>query len=388
MSEPLNSKKEISLKNDPALKMLDILRGLAAFYVMMAHARWILWEGYSSGYILHPEQYNIFDKSIMYLFSAFKYGHLAVIFFFVLSGFVIHLRQANNALVNKSYSLDFGYYLKRRIVRIYPPFIFSLILAFILDSFGKHIFPPIYTGSVDYTLSFLHLNTNFDFSLFIKNLFFIQKDNSELWGSNPVIWSLQMEWWFYLIYPIVLLLNRISFLRMSLLVLIFCTTSIIAFGFYPNIIFKILAYFILWWLGAALSEAYIRNYLQTKIIFSGLVCFAFIPFIFDLGDLYKDLIFSFGVCGIISALFYTYKYHRVSNWPKIFINLGRFSYTLYLIHFSTFMFISAIYMNLNDGKLPVKFYLMILSVGFVLFLSNFLYKIIEKPFFIKTKQSH
>ena len=73
---------------------LDGFRGLAAFYVMVGHARWLLWEGYSQGFQKHPESYTAINKALMYFFSLFKYGHEAVLFFFVLSGFVIHLRYA------------------------------------------------------------------------------------------------------------------------------------------------------------------------------------------------------------------------------------------------------------------------------------------------------
>jgi peptidoglycan/LPS O-acetylase OafA/YrhL len=74
------------------LVFLESLRGLAALYVVIHHARWFLWEGYSKGYLKHPEAFNYFNKALMYFFSLFVYGHEMVVFFFVLSGFVIHLR--------------------------------------------------------------------------------------------------------------------------------------------------------------------------------------------------------------------------------------------------------------------------------------------------------
>src|SRR5271155_4374259 len=76
------------------LQFLDGLRGLAAFYVMAGHARWLLWEGYSEGFQRHPESYSAINKALMYFLSLFGHGDDAVLFFFVLSGFVIHLRYA------------------------------------------------------------------------------------------------------------------------------------------------------------------------------------------------------------------------------------------------------------------------------------------------------
>jgi hypothetical protein len=60
--------------NSQNLLFLDGLRGLAAFYVMVGHARWLLWEGYGEGFQQHPGSYSIVNKVLMYFFSLFKYG--------------------------------------------------------------------------------------------------------------------------------------------------------------------------------------------------------------------------------------------------------------------------------------------------------------------------
>src|ERR1700722_10771871 len=74
---------------------LDGLRGLAALYVAMHHAFWLLQEGYTAGYLAHPAAYSRAQKIVALASSSiFRLGHEAVLFFFVLSGFVIHLRYA------------------------------------------------------------------------------------------------------------------------------------------------------------------------------------------------------------------------------------------------------------------------------------------------------
>ena len=79
-------------------RFLDGLRGLAAIHVMIGHARVYLHEGYRRGFLLHPDAYSVLEKLLFYVISAFRYGHAAVIFFFVLSGFVIHPRYAKAAV--------------------------------------------------------------------------------------------------------------------------------------------------------------------------------------------------------------------------------------------------------------------------------------------------
>src|ERR1700733_11516002 len=80
----------------PSTVFLDGLRGLAALYVVLGHARLLLWEGYSSGYALHPASYSKLQKLLVYAFSSVAFGHEAVLFFFVLSGLVIHLRYSRH----------------------------------------------------------------------------------------------------------------------------------------------------------------------------------------------------------------------------------------------------------------------------------------------------
>ena len=65
----------IKLANDKnqvqELNFLEPLRGIAAFVVLVGHARWLMWEGYSEGYLKHPETYSIIEKAsvFFYLFS-------------------------------------------------------------------------------------------------------------------------------------------------------------------------------------------------------------------------------------------------------------------------------------------------------------------------------
>src|SRR5260221_7151810 len=71
----------------PDTRFLDGLRALAAFYVLVHHALWLARSTPATG---------TWAKVLAVLSLAFKHGHAAVIFFFVLSGFVIHLRYAKH----------------------------------------------------------------------------------------------------------------------------------------------------------------------------------------------------------------------------------------------------------------------------------------------------
>src|SRR5919205_40528 len=117
-----------------SLLFLDGLRGLAALYVVAGHARWLLWEGYSEGFLAHPGQYTGLGKLLVYASALLRYGHEAVLFFFVLSGFVIHLRYSRQLRAGNGESrFDWRSYVWRRAKRLYPPLLFALILTAVFD---------------------------------------------------------------------------------------------------------------------------------------------------------------------------------------------------------------------------------------------------------------
>jgi peptidoglycan/LPS O-acetylase OafA/YrhL len=75
------------------LLFLDGLGGLAATYVMLGHSRWLLWEGYRDGYQKHLVSHTTLATIQICFVSLFKYRLEVVLFFFALSGFVIHLHN-------------------------------------------------------------------------------------------------------------------------------------------------------------------------------------------------------------------------------------------------------------------------------------------------------
>jgi peptidoglycan/LPS O-acetylase OafA/YrhL len=197
--------------NDKNLRFLDGLRGLAALYVMLGHARWLLWEGYSEGFQKHPEAYSLFNKALVYFFSLFKYGYEAVLFFFVLSGFVIHLRYAKRIEEQgASAKFDWAAFVWRRARRLYPPLLAAIGLAFLLDSIGKANGFAIYDQATPYPVINQNVTTHLDGLTLLGNLAFLMKTYVPVFGCNGPLWSLKFEWWFYMIYPVFWWLTRCS----------------------------------------------------------------------------------------------------------------------------------------------------------------------------------
>jgi peptidoglycan/LPS O-acetylase OafA/YrhL len=367
-------------KND--LLFLNGLRGLASFYVMVGHARWLLWEGYSS-FLQNSDNYGFFHKFQVYLISFFRFGHEMVLFFFILSGFVIHLSYARSlASGARSQSFDLIPYFKRRIKRIYPPFLFALLFGFLLDYFGKELGYSIYKNATPNIL--INNNIEIDFTLvnFFGNLFFLQNTYVPIWGSNGPLWSLKFEWWFYMIYPILFIINRRSAWLSN--ILIFLVSFLLISGYIDlniKLINEVLGSLVCWWLGAFLADIYVKRIALSLIYFVPFVSFFFIiPFLNQSLSIYKDLLTSFGFFGLLAYSLYLninkqkFIILRKLNW------LGNCSYTLYVIHFPIIVFFNGYALSKSGNAMPINLYYFWFAILFCLGFSYFLHFFTEKSF--------
>ena len=147
--------------------LLDLTRFLAALLVFFHHAEQILK-----------------DKRLSPIAS---FGHDAVIFFFILSGFVI-------GYVSKHKEKNIIDYSIARLVRIYSVALPSLVLVYALYLLGNQLFPQVY---IDYTnLSWA--------KIFLSSVFFLNQ--SQWWGitvpTNGPYWSICYEVWYYAIFGV------------------------------------------------------------------------------------------------------------------------------------------------------------------------------------------
>ncbi len=178
-------------------KILDGLRGIAAFYVLFNHARGNLYiGGVQYEQIKDISLWSFKEKLFFSALRLTSLGKEFVILFFILSGFSI------------AYSLSKGHsksqFYLRRIVRIYPPYIFALVWAFIVFKYLQHFVPdalPIGSKSVFYSFKAMALN-------------FLYIDNGSLIVQ---FWSLKFEVIFYVLIPL-FIFRRNYYLIASLII--------------------------------------------------------------------------------------------------------------------------------------------------------------------------
>lgn len=104
-------------------RAFDSMRSLAAFVVMLFHA---------------AAMYRFYLIKLPWPFSGILDPRAAVVFFFVLSGFVLHLSCSKARLSLASYA---GFQV-RRVFRIYPLYYFSLlVVSAVIFSHPRSAFP-------------------------------------------------------------------------------------------------------------------------------------------------------------------------------------------------------------------------------------------------------
>lgn len=295
---------------------LDGLRGLTALYVMIHHARLALTQSYQNGLALHPEKYDWYDKAMVYFFSLFKFGHEAVIIFFVLSGFVIHLKQSSKYYnFNNFNTLN---YLKKRIIRIYPTLLVSFLLCIILDYFSHLIIKE----------TLISVFSKYNYKDFLYNLFLIP--DAPIWGNNFPMWSLKHEWFFYLLYPLLLWITSKHWAAALAIIVTFYLTYTIGLRI-PYI--GAAAYTLLVWsLGCLLAGIY-KNTNLIKFIPYLLLLSLIYPFLNKVNQFYPltDVTFGFIVMGCLSIII-AFKRNFFHAFLEKFAWLGTFSYSIYLLH--------------------------------------------------------
>ncbi len=171
-------------------RYLDIIRGLAALSVFLAHAAY----AYFSDDAWISRAVSAYSKIFQATFWANGGLHPGVIVFIVLSGFCIHMPLARQPALR--YGKGFWYvYAKRRIIRILPTFALGCALGiFAVKLTGQSI--PSTNGIAEY---FLYLGM-ISFGAFLP-----------IGGGPPgneILQTVIVECWLYVTYPLTLFAMR------------------------------------------------------------------------------------------------------------------------------------------------------------------------------------
>lgn len=211
------------------LDILHCLRGFCAFYVVIYHAKYILWAGGREYLTAFPKaMWSIWQYGAFALDMLSSAGYEMVIFFFVLSGFFIRYAQQRKHRTP-------GAFYANRIVRIYPPYLASALLAAGGLTLIAQFVPQMLTTAVHRELNTALLAAwdslrHFNLLKLVRTLAFLPSENGVFIGYNSVYWSLLPEALFYAIVPLAFWRVRIYYVLSVLLYLVGITTKSLYFG--------------------------------------------------------------------------------------------------------------------------------------------------------------
>lgn len=171
------------------LHELDSLRGVAAFTVMLSHLALVfplIWN--TAG----PAGAAWWVKLIM--FSPLRVawaGHEAVIFFFMLSGFVLAL-----LFFGSGDAPPYRLYVIKRILRIYPPYLVAALSALVL----REIF---FKGPLPFVSSWFNQSWQSPVTSDVITDHLVMIGSFKNCDFNPVLWSLVHEMRISIIFPLI-----------------------------------------------------------------------------------------------------------------------------------------------------------------------------------------
>src|SRR6185312_3492960 len=323
-----------NIKSNPILKtpkkidfkILDGLRGIAAIYVVFNHARGNLFiGGVKYAQIKSIADWSITEKIFFSALRLTSLGREFVILFFILSGFSIAY-SLSKTKSKKTFYL-------RRVIRIYPPYIFALIWAFIVFLLLRNFAPGTLPSGSRSVFSSLKAT--------LLNLFYVDT------GSLIIqFWSLKYEVIFYILIPLFILKKNLYLITSLAIAMI--SVFINWHGLSGNNIITqyILDYNFYFALGVFCFHYYttIERYLifkskSTFFIVSIILFLTMVVLKFWTGfDQDKVTFFIAGLFSVI--LLFNFLFHKIKTRNLMFF--GKISYTIYITHFASLMLFSGI----------------------------------------------
>ncbi|WP_176444967.1 acyltransferase family protein [Paenibacillus herberti] len=303
---------------------LDLIRFVAAAIVVLSHLGTPDW---STGPLFIWKQIT-------------SLGFPSVIIFFVLSGYFI---SSSVLKMQDSGRWSWRDYLINRGTRLW----IVLIPALLLTLFWGVLQSQLY--GQEYTREGVAMTDALSIKYFFSNLVFMQHIYSPTFGLNNPLWSLSFEFWYYILFPCLLLVFKAKTKRGKVLSFIVFSSISLFVGW------KVMLYFLIWLLGAVVAiikPIKLKNMFVKILLVVGTLMAAIMvsiaPKAFNIYPTYylplKQYGFDFAL-GLVAAflVYMIISFYNLSNTSRpaaVFTNLAGFSYTLYLVHYPVINFIS------------------------------------------------
>ena len=344
----------------------DLIRGLSALAVCAGHLRAVMFTDYADLQAVGPIAGGFYFLTGL--------GHEAVMVFFVLSGFFV-----GGSVLGRRDRFAFSDYLVARLSRLWMVLIPALLFTALADAFIRSALPGLLAGEYHSILSSGPApdgGYSGSIGTFLANLFFLQTLVCPVFGTNGPLWSLANEFWYYMLFP--LLMTGLGVVRRR------CTTRLLLLGLFCLIAaftFRLLGGFMIWLLGVGVYLIYRKKkgrFNRWMVLLSaGLFGFSLVDS--KAGILHTALGISsdleIGLC--FSLFLISLKDQSVEGaWGNRAAFIARWlsevSYTLYVFHFPLMIWLYARYY----AKAQAAFSISSLIIFLFLFTAVFIFSLL------------
>ncbi len=291
---------------------LTSLRGIAALWVVFYHI----------------SQYLIYYTPDWLMAIIIK-GHLAVDFFFVLSGFILTLNY-HHIFSDFSFSL-YRTFLIKRIARIYPLHLLVLI-GYLLIPLSYFLTDRVIPEGEKYSL------VNYLMQLGLVNNWGV----SDKLSWNIPAWSISTEWAAYICFPIIIaLLNRVKtnyipFLLMTINGVVFFIFLLYGYDSLGQDIqgLGLIRCLLEFFMGAMICK-YTQTYSYSNRASYLFLILSFLSILLIVFNIISEIVFGSIVMALSLIAFVNLNESAVATWLRVkpLMLLGEISYSIYLTHF-------------------------------------------------------
>jgi len=312
---------------------VDFARAAAALIVVIGHVRVFVFVDF-----IATTGLGWAGKAFYFLTGL---GHQAVMVFFVLSGFLVG-GHVYTAVVEGRWS--WPQYFIKRLVRLWIVLLPALALTAVWDRIGIAVTQsPMYFGQLaEYYHSVpaaVDQSKIYSLSTLVENAFFLQTTNATgsgaipTFGTNGPLWSLSNEFWYYILFPCLLVplrLRRLSFLsRVCMLVM----AAILLVVLPKTMVFSGTIW--LMGVGVFIFNKYVVLTRTTYVVIGWIAAASMATALWITRTGEPGLGSDFLVGATFSALLVSLARTEFADGyaASVFRHLASFSYTLYLTHF-------------------------------------------------------
>jgi peptidoglycan/LPS O-acetylase OafA/YrhL len=300
---------------------LNLIRGLAAAAVAFQHLRALLLLDWPDTSLHSPLSASV------YLLA--KFAHPAVIVFFVLSGFLVG-SSGVRSIQNRTWS--FPRYLLHRVLRLEIVLLPALLLGLLWDTLGSHVL-----ASPFYTAGWFSRPIDLSWPTLLGNAAFVQDILVPNFGTNAALWSLANEFWYYVLFGL-LVTAAVRTTRLWLRLVL--AALLLAVVWFTG--FRIMALAPLWFLGLGiylLPQMSLSKWARSALLASSTLLFLIFlggtfgrpkpgwAFIHPLAvDVVTGILFSFVLYAVLHANPARLRYQKIAH------RIAAPTYTLYANH--------------------------------------------------------